>query len=86
MINSFSFQHDDKTFTCSVATGVSPSMDEWWWFTVTGKDASRYAPFRTAEHDTEDSVRSRILNYYATRKTPGIAYYPSTWPRRKSTS
>jgi hypothetical protein len=51
----------------------------WWWFGVTG-DRHRYAPFHTAEDDTELSVERRIVSYYhdllSRRGLP-----PSAFPR-----
>ena len=63
-IKGFDFEHDGKTYHCTVAP-LRPQGDEaWWWFNVSG-DPNRYAPFHAARSDTRDSVRTRILEYYA---------------------
>lgn len=61
MIKGFDFEHDSKTYHCC----VEPLRGEaWWWFNVSG-DANRYAPFHAAGSDTRDSVKTRIVEYYA---------------------
>lgn len=61
MIKGFDFEHDSKTYHCS----VEPLRgDSWWWFNVSG-DPNRYAPFHAAGSDTRDSVKTRIVEYYA---------------------
>ena len=63
-IKGFDFEHDSKTYHCSVAP-LRPHGDEvWWWFNVSG-DPNRYAPFHATKSDTRDSVRTRIVEYYA---------------------
>jgi hypothetical protein len=63
-IKGFDFEHDSKTYHCTVAP-LRPQGDEaWWWFNVSG-DPNRYAPFHAAKSDTRDSVRTRIVEYYA---------------------
>jgi hypothetical protein len=61
MIKGFDFEHDTKTYHCS----VEPLRGQaWWWFNVSG-DPNRYAPFHAAGSDTRDSVKTRIVEYYA---------------------
>ena len=63
-IKGFDFEHDGKTYQCTVAP-LRPQGDEaWWWFSVSG-DPNRYAPFHAARSDTRDSVKTRIVEYYA---------------------
>ncbi len=40
-------------------------MQTWWWFTLDGDKTTRYAPFEEAADDTEQSVKTRIVAYYA---------------------
>ena len=62
MLASFTFEADDRTFTCRIEGGQT-HVRQWWWFTVTG-ESHRFAPFQPSAEDTSASVRSRILSYY----------------------
>ena len=79
MTRTFEFEDDGRTFACSVEETRGPHADSWWWFVVSGKDKHRYAPFRTASADTEQSVRARIVRYYDNlllrRSQPATTYW-----------
>jgi hypothetical protein len=62
--DEFSFEHATGSYRCYTEARCGPSPERWWWFEVSG-DRQRYAPFRTAEHDIEADVRSRVVVYYA---------------------
>ena len=64
MIKGFDFEHDNKTYHCTVEPPRTPDGQAWWWFNVSG-DPNRYAPFHAAGSDTRDSVKTRIVEYYA---------------------
>ena len=64
MIKGFDFEHDSKTYRCTVEPLRPSGGDPWWWFNVSG-DPNRYAPFHAASSDTRDSVKTRIVEYYA---------------------
>ena len=59
---AFQFVDGGRKYTCRVAAFGSAAAP-WWWVEVSG-DASRYAPFRASDADTEDSVRARVVAYY----------------------
>ena len=63
MIDAFSFQADERTFSCCIETSRAGGGWSWWWFSVSG-DRQRYAPFVVAEGDTLESVTMRVLGYY----------------------
>jgi hypothetical protein len=63
MIKGFDFEHDSKTYHCSVEPLRAQGGEPWWWFNVSG-DPNRYAPFHAAGSDTRDSVKTRIVEYY----------------------
>ncbi len=63
MIASFEFEDDGRTYTCTVETTRIAPTEPRWWFAVTG-DRQRYAPFEAGSHDTQKSVRTRIVAFY----------------------
>jgi hypothetical protein len=63
MIKGFDFEHEGKTYHCSVEPLRAQGGQAWWWFNVSG-DPNRYAPFHAAGNDTRESVRTRIIEYY----------------------
>ena len=63
MIKGFTFEHDERTYTCTVEKRTIPPVGWWWWFAVTG-DSQRYAPFEAEDGDTERGVKRRIAAYY----------------------
>lgn len=63
MHQGFTFEHGDRTYSCTVERRTTPPTGWWWWFAVS-RDQQRYAPFEVAEGDTQGSVRSRITAYY----------------------
>jgi hypothetical protein len=83
MIGEFRFEHDGRTYTCSVEQPRGSRTEAWWWFAVSG-DQQRYAPFQAAANDTQDSVRSRIITYYGDllfrRAQPAVPRHH--WARR----
>lgn len=66
--SAFDFEDEGRRYSCRVEA-LREGMGEWWWFDVSG-DANRYAPFRADASDTEQSVRSRVLTFYAERLAP----------------
>jgi len=66
VIKSFTFEHSDKTFTCTVEERKTAPVGTWWWFTVSN-DTMRYAPFEAVPSDTQASVLARIVAYYDRR-------------------
>jgi hypothetical protein len=63
MIKPFTFEADERTFSCRVEPPRPGRAYAWWWFSVTG-DAQRYAPFQVATDDTLESVTGKVLSYY----------------------
>ena len=63
MIQGFAFEHDGRTYDCTVEKRTAPPAGTWWWFAVS-QDQQRYATFETAEGDTQASVKARITAYY----------------------
>ena len=62
-IKGFDFEHDSKTYHCTVAPLRAQGGESWWWFNVSG-DPNRYAPFHAAGSDTRESVKTHIVEYY----------------------
>ncbi len=63
MIQGFTFQHGDRTFTCTVERRTSPPVGDWWWFAVS-RDQQRYSSFEAVASDTQASVKARVTAYY----------------------
>jgi hypothetical protein len=64
---SFDFEDAGRIFSCRMEQARSPNTAAWWWFTVSS-DGHRYAPFHfDATTDTEESVRTRIVQFYDNR-------------------
>lgn len=63
MVETFTFEADDRTFSCAIEKGRAEDALAWWWFSVSG-ESHRFAPFRPDDDDTVESVRSRVLAYY----------------------
>jgi hypothetical protein len=61
---TLAFQDAGRTFTCTVAPRRASEPLLWWWFSVSDGSAHRYAPFVADQHETDDSVRARIVAYY----------------------
>ena len=66
MTKAFEFESDGKRFSCCVEARRAAVAEAWWWFTVDG-DQNRYAPFRAAQGDTVENVKTRIRGYYMDR-------------------
>jgi hypothetical protein len=66
MVSNFRFVADGLAYTCSTGQAHPPQRDSWWWFVVAG-DRQRYAPFRSTAGDTQESVRSRVVEFYSNR-------------------
>ena len=81
MIGSFRFENEGRSYACRVAGTASAKKDVWWWFEVSG-DANSYAPFQASATDTQESVRTRVVAFYANllyrRSLPAV----SRWGRR----
>jgi hypothetical protein len=66
MTGAFHFVDGGRAYACRVEEPHGGRPEAWWWFDVAG-DGNRYAPFRAAVGDTEESVRARIVAYYEER-------------------
>ena len=65
MIKQFEFEDGGHTFCCSTERPSHAGLQTWWWFTLDGDKTARYAPFEESADDTEQSVKARIIAYYA---------------------
>jgi len=64
-VREFQFVDGERTFFCSVEVPSREGMAPWWWFRVDSSGNTRYAPFEAKPSDTPQSVRARIIAYYA---------------------
>ena len=64
-MREFQFVDGERTFFCSVEVPSREGMAPWWWFRVDSSGNTRYAPFEARSNDTTESVRKRIIAYYA---------------------
>ena len=65
MTQSFEFVDAGRTFFCTIETPMHAGMPSWWWFRLDTSDTTRYAPFPALPTDTPESVKKRIIDYYA---------------------
>ena len=65
MIEAFEFEDQGHTFSCATETPRHAGFQTWWWFTLDGDKSTRYAPFEQSTEDTQQSVRERIIVFYA---------------------
>ena len=65
MIKAFEFEDQGHRFSCATDIPQHSGLQTWWWFTLDGERATRYAPFEESPDDTEQSVKERIVVYYA---------------------
>lgn len=63
MMQGFTFDHDGRTFVCTVERRTAAPAGWWWWFAVSS-DQQRYAPFEVADNDNQTNVKKRIAAYY----------------------
>jgi hypothetical protein len=82
LLPPFAFEHDGRTFTCRVDALHHRSPEAWWWFSRSGDDRQRYAPFRAEPSDTGADVRARIISYYEDLLARRAAPPQSRWQRR----
>lgn len=82
MTRPFNFESDGRTYSCATEKLSSMNGQAWWWFQVSG-DGHRYAPFKAAPGDTQESVGSRIVEYYNSRlaRRAAPAAPPAKWGR-----
>jgi hypothetical protein len=64
-VKEFEFVDAGRTFFCSVEVPSQEGMAPWWWFRLDSGGSTRYAPFEASASDTKQSVRTRIIAYYA---------------------
>jgi hypothetical protein len=64
-VKEFEFTDSGRTFYCSVEVPKQAGMPPWWWFRLDTGESTRYAPFEASPNDTKESVKARILTYYA---------------------
>jgi hypothetical protein len=64
-MKEFEFVDEGRTFFCSVEVPRQQGMAPWWWFRLDSESTTRHAPFEASPSDTRQSVRTRILAYYA---------------------
>jgi len=81
MLRSFSFVHDNRTYTCQREESQGSEGEAWWWFTVS-HDGNRYAPFHAASRDTRGSVQERIVAYYSNHLAHRAMTDREHWARR----
>lgn len=81
MLRSFSFVHDNRTYTCQREESNGSQTEAWWWFTVS-HDGNRYAPFHAASRDTRASVQERIVAYYSNHLVHRAMTDREHWARR----
>lgn len=75
---SFEFQDQGRTYTCSLEPSQPSRSDAWWYFLVSG-DRARYAVFQASAEDTRASVQRRIVEHYSAvleRRASVVAYRP----------
>jgi len=75
---SFEFEDQGRTYTCSVEPSHPSRSDSWWYFGVTG-DRTRYAVFQASSEDTRTSVQRRIVAHYSAlleRRAQIVPYRP----------
>ncbi len=65
MTKEFEFVDEGITFFCSVEAPLHAGMPPWWWFRVDTGKTTRHAPFAASPKDTKESVKARIIKYYA---------------------
>ena len=63
MIKGFQFEEGGRTYKCTIEERTAEPLGTWWWFTAS-PDQQRYAPFQATSHDTQTSVKTRIVAYY----------------------
>jgi hypothetical protein len=64
-LKDFEFVDQGRTFYCSVEVPSLAGMKPWWWFRLDTGGSTRYAPFEASPNDTEQSVKTRVIAYYA---------------------
>lgn len=64
-MKEFEFVDEGRTFFCTVEVPRQQGMAAWWWFRLDSEGTTRHAPFEASPSDTRQSVRTRILAYYA---------------------
>ena len=83
MIKGFSFEEGGRTYKCTIEERKVEPLGTWWWFTAS-PDQQRYAPFQASSHDTQASIRTRIVAYYENllkvRSEPAAPRYGSGRP------
>jgi hypothetical protein len=65
LIESFEFEDQGHRFSCATETPRHSGMQTWWWFTLDADKTTRYAPFEHSLDDTQQSVQTRIIAFYA---------------------
>src|SRR3982074_2527992 len=81
----FEFVDGGRKFFCSVEVPRQAGMQPWWWFRLDTSESTRYAPFEAAPTDTQESVRARIIEYYAALLATAArpAYQRPVWQKPK---
>ncbi len=65
MIKDFEFEDAGIKFSCTVEAPSREGMPPWWFFQLDTRGSNRYAPFAASPSDTRESVKKRIIAYYA---------------------
>jgi hypothetical protein len=90
VMEAFKFEHDGRTFSCTIEGPGANRTERWWWFGVSTDDRHRYAPFQVDSADTQQSVRSRIVTYYddlmVRRAMPATSYWRRGAPAKPATA
>jgi hypothetical protein len=79
---AFSFDDAGRTFTCCVEPTRHDGGRAWWWFAVSTEPHQRHAPFRTADGDTADGVRLRVVAFYDEMRARRDAPFQPHWRRK----
>jgi hypothetical protein len=85
VMKDFEFVDGGRKFFCSVEVPRQAGMQPWWWFRLDTSGNTRYAPFEASPDDTEESVRERIIVYYAALLAAEArpAYQRPVWQKPK---
>ena len=85
LTKQFDFMDQGRTFSCSVEAPTHVGMGPWWFFKLDSESNTRYAPFEASAGDTLESVKTRVIAYYAellaTRARP--AHARPAWVKRE---
>lgn len=86
-MDGMQFSSDGLTYTCQREASIATPDVTWWWVKVAG-DAQRYAAFRSEKGETQATLKTRVIKYYAEvlaiAARPRITRPPWNAPRPKT--